>query len=61
MAAVQRIVIENCSIATVDAHDTEYATGHLVVAGNRIESLGAGRRPRAWRTSYAVSTRRATW
>ncbi|MFK0280735.1 8-oxoguanine deaminase [Streptomyces sp. NPDC090499] len=45
MAADQRIVIENCSIATVDAHDTEYATGHIVIAGNRIESLGAGRAP----------------
>ncbi|PZH14224.1 8-oxoguanine deaminase [Streptomyces sp. NTH33] len=44
-AAVQRILIENCSIATVDAHDTEYADGYLVLAGNRIETLGAGRAP----------------
>ncbi|MYU47502.1 amidohydrolase family protein, partial [Streptomyces sp. SID7803] len=42
---VERIVIENCSIATVDAADTEYASGHVVVAGNRIESVGAGRAP----------------
>ncbi|MGX4689019.1 8-oxoguanine deaminase [Streptomyces sp. JNUCC 63] len=45
MAAVQRIVIENCSIATVDAHDTEYGSGYVVLAGNRIEALGAGRAP----------------
>ncbi|MEW2619327.1 8-oxoguanine deaminase [Streptomyces sp. NPDC048106] len=45
MAAAQRIVIENCSIATVDADDTEYARGHLVLAGNRIEALGAGPAP----------------
>lgn len=45
MAAAQRLVIENCSIATVDADDTEYATGYVVVAGNRIESLGAGKAP----------------
>lgn len=45
MAAAQRIVIENCSIATVDADDTEYASGHVVIAGNRIEALGAGRAP----------------
>ena len=45
MAADRRIVIENCAIATVDANDTEYASGHVVVAGNRIESLGAGRAP----------------
>ncbi|GAA0631141.1 8-oxoguanine deaminase [Streptomyces thermocarboxydovorans] len=45
MAAAPRIVIENCAIATVDAEDTEYASGHLVLAGNRIESLGAGPAP----------------
>ncbi|KAA0941528.1 8-oxoguanine deaminase [Streptomyces apricus] len=45
MAAERRVVIENCSIATVDADDTEYPTGHLVLAGDRIESLGAGRAP----------------
>ncbi|MGW6743544.1 8-oxoguanine deaminase [Streptomyces sp. NPDC055025] len=45
--AASRIVIENCAIATVDAHDTEYASGHVVVAGNRIESVGAGRAPAA--------------
>ncbi|MYR19992.1 8-oxoguanine deaminase [Streptomyces sp. SID6137] len=45
MAAAQRIVIENCSIATVDADDTEYACGYLVLAGNRIEALGAGSAP----------------
>jgi cytosine/adenosine deaminase-related metal-dependent hydrolase len=44
-SAAQRIVIENCAIATVDANDTEYASGHLVLAGNRIESVGAGRAP----------------
>ena len=41
----QRIVIENCAVATVDARDTEYASGHVVVAGNRIESVGPGRAP----------------
>ncbi|MFD7701309.1 8-oxoguanine deaminase [Streptomyces caelestis] len=45
MAADRRTVIENCAIATVDAQDTEYASGHLVLAGHRIESLGAGAAP----------------
>ncbi|MCX5400656.1 8-oxoguanine deaminase [Streptomyces sp. NBC_00102] len=44
-AGLQRLVIENCAIATVDAHDTEYADGHVVVAGDRIESVGPGRAP----------------
>ncbi|MET7937611.1 8-oxoguanine deaminase [Streptomyces sp. NPDC005322] len=42
---MNRIVIENCAVATVDAHDTAYASGHVVVAGNRIESVGSGRAP----------------
>ncbi|GAA2627421.1 8-oxoguanine deaminase [Streptomyces axinellae] len=41
----ERTIIENCAIATVDANDTEYASGHLVVNGNRIESLGPGPAP----------------
>ncbi|MEU6818009.1 8-oxoguanine deaminase [Streptomyces sp. NPDC046860] len=45
MAAAERIVIENCAIATVDADDTEYATGHIVIAGDRIETVGAGPAP----------------
>ncbi|MEU7315490.1 8-oxoguanine deaminase [Streptomyces sp. NPDC007083] len=40
-----RVVIEKCAIATVDAADTEYPSGHLVVNGNRIESLGPGDAP----------------
>ncbi|MCQ4043137.1 8-oxoguanine deaminase [Streptantibioticus rubrisoli] len=43
--ATARIVIENCAIATVDQDDTEYARGHVVIAGNRIESVGAGPAP----------------
>ncbi|HCA87385.1 MAG TPA: 8-oxoguanine deaminase [Streptomyces sp.] len=43
--AVSRIVIENCAVATVDSADTEHASGHLVVAGNRIESVGPGPAP----------------
>ncbi|AZK97334.1 MULTISPECIES: 8-oxoguanine deaminase [Streptomyces] len=42
---VTRIVIENCAVATVDAHDTEHVSGHLVVTGNRIESVGPGPAP----------------
>ncbi|GAA3788368.1 8-oxoguanine deaminase [Streptomyces chiangmaiensis] len=45
MAAAQRIVIENGAIATVDADDTEYTSGHVVIAGNRIEAVGAGKAP----------------
>lgn len=44
-SATQRVVIENCAIATVDANDTEYASGHVVVADNIIESVGAGAAP----------------
>ncbi|WP_371789921.1 8-oxoguanine deaminase [Streptomyces sp. NBC_01471] len=40
-----RLVIENCALATMDASGTEYATGHVVVAGHRIESAGPGPAP----------------
>ena len=40
-----RTVIENCAVATVDEHDTEHERGHLVIAGNRIESVGPGPAP----------------
>ncbi|GJF28125.1 8-oxoguanine deaminase [Kitasatospora sp. NE20-6] len=43
--ADQRIVIENVAVATVDANDTEYARGHVVVLGNTIESVGDGPAP----------------
>ncbi|MDB1089220.1 8-oxoguanine deaminase [Streptomyces sp. ACA25] len=43
--AEQRLVIENCALATVDAHDTEYPAGHVVVAGSRIETVGPGPAP----------------
>ncbi|KNB53431.1 8-oxoguanine deaminase [Streptomyces caatingaensis] len=42
---IERTVIENCAVATVDPHDTEHASGHLVIAGNRIESVGPGPAP----------------
>ncbi|MFF7216173.1 8-oxoguanine deaminase [Streptomyces sp. NPDC008238] len=44
-APAERTVIENCAVATVDADGTEYPDGHVVVAGDRIESVGPGRAP----------------
>lgn len=43
--ADERLVIENCAIATVDAAGTEYPRGYAVIVGNRIESLGPGAAP----------------
>lgn len=43
--ADQRIVIENVAVATVDANDTEYTRGHVVILGNKIESVGDGPAP----------------
>jgi 8-oxoguanine deaminase len=44
--STERIVIENCAVATVDAHGTEHTEGHVVVAGNRIEYVGEGSAPK---------------
>jgi cytosine/adenosine deaminase-related metal-dependent hydrolase len=40
-----RIVIENATIATVDAAGTEIPSGHVVVDGNRIVAVGPGPAP----------------
>ncbi len=40
-----RIVIEGCAVATVDGSGTEYASGHLVVEGNRLTAVGEGPAP----------------
>ena len=42
------LIVENAYIATVDAHDTEFASGHLVARGNRIVAVGAGPPPPLW-------------
>ncbi len=42
-----RTVIEHCHIATCDEAGTEYADGHLVVAEDRIASVGPGPAPTA--------------
>ncbi|WP_067568623.1 8-oxoguanine deaminase [Nocardia acidivorans] len=44
-AAEVTLVIDGCAIATVDATGAEYSDGHIVVRGNRIEAVGAGRAP----------------
>ena len=41
----RRVVIENAAIATVDAADTEIPSGHVVVEGNEIVTVGAGPAP----------------
>ena len=42
-------VIEDAYIATVDAADTEYTNGHVVLRGNRIVAVGAGAPPSQFR------------
>jgi cytosine/adenosine deaminase-related metal-dependent hydrolase len=39
------LIIEGCAIATVDASNTEHASGHLVIEGDRILAVGAGPAP----------------
>ena len=40
-------MIEGCAVATVDPDGREYASGHLVVEGNRIAVVGNGPAPNA--------------
>jgi cytosine/adenosine deaminase-related metal-dependent hydrolase len=41
----ERLVVEGCAIATMDAAGTEHADGHLVVEGDRLLAVGAGAAP----------------
>jgi 8-oxoguanine deaminase len=36
--APDRLVIEACAVATVDAADTEHAAGHVVVEGGELRT-----------------------
>ncbi len=38
-------VVDGCAVVTMDPTRTEHATGHVVVRGNLIESVGEGRAP----------------
>lgn len=44
--ATHTTVIAGAYVATMDADRTEYAAGHVVVAGNRIVAVGPGPAPR---------------
>jgi cytosine/adenosine deaminase-related metal-dependent hydrolase len=41
----ERLIIEQCAVATVDPAGTEYAEGHVVIANGRIEAVGEGSAP----------------
>jgi cytosine/adenosine deaminase-related metal-dependent hydrolase len=43
MATVPKLVLDGCTVATMDPSRTEYAVGHVVVEGSRIVSVGPGR------------------
>ena len=46
MAADERaVVLDGCTVATMDPARTEHAEGHVVVRSGRIESVGAGPAP----------------
>lgn len=39
------LVLDGCAVATVDAHATEHASGHVVVRDDRIVTVGDGAAP----------------
>ena len=39
------LAIDGCHVATVDATGTEHPAGYVVISGDRIEAVGAGRLP----------------
>jgi cytosine/adenosine deaminase-related metal-dependent hydrolase len=43
MATVPRLVLDGCTVVTMDPVRTEHAVGHVVVEGTRIVAVAAGR------------------
>ena len=41
------LVLDGCAVVTMDGQGSEYATGHIVVTGNRITAVGPGSPPPA--------------
>jgi cytosine/adenosine deaminase-related metal-dependent hydrolase len=39
---VRTLVLDGCAIVTMDGQRSEYATGHVVVTGNKIAAVGPG-------------------
>ncbi len=37
------LILAGCAIATVDGADTTHASGHVIIEGNRITSVGSGK------------------
>jgi len=42
---VSVLVLNGCAVATVDPQRTEHASGHVIIDGSRITSVGAGPAP----------------
>ena len=43
MAADRQVVLDGCTVVTMDPDRTEHAVGHVVVAGSRVVSVAPGR------------------
>jgi len=39
------VILEGATVVTMDGQRSEYASGHVVVEGNRITAVGAGPAP----------------
>ena len=46
MTAPASLVLDGCSVVTMDGQGSEYASGHVVVTGNVITAVGSGSPPR---------------
>lgn len=55
MTGPATLVLDGCSVVTMDGQGSEYASGHVVVTGNLITAIGSGSPPRG---SLADTVRR---
>ena len=53
----ETIVLSSCAVVTVDAAGSEYADGHLVLRGGRIDAVGPGPAPGGLPDAWYVDAR----
>jgi cytosine/adenosine deaminase-related metal-dependent hydrolase len=50
------LIIDGAAVSTVDAKDTEYAIGHVIIADGRIQTVAEGRAPKGLDGEYVDGT-----
>ena len=54
------VILDGCTVVTMDGQGSEYASGHVVITGNKITAVGPGSPPAAGVASSSVANSSGT-